>query len=293
MCCADFNFWFREEKTGAKQPANEWPLGADNPLDATRSVMDKKKVGPSACNRIKLWWKRRQSRPGGRKQSSTYCDTDRWQALPVRMRRSKTGNRFFFLKSNIELNEWKTEFQQKLPVRMRRSKFADNFFFFKSNIELNEWKTEFQLKLPVRMRRNFFFFFGKIGMLNGMNENRLPDEFRVEFGGEQRFGQLPQVKFQNIGDHVRVNVSQINQIGAVLECLAQLLHFGLDAGHSVQTLNTTIHSFTYDTKFKRIFWEMRRVFQKTNRKGPKSKHGSGRFRFCRLRRVAWHPHSRL
>ena len=98
----------------------------------------------------------------------------------------------------------------------------------------------------------FFFFFGGggIGMLNGMNENRLPDEFRVKFGGEQRFGQLPQVKFQNIGDHVRVNVSQINQIGAVLECLAQFLHFGLDAGHSVQTLNTTIHSFTYDTKFK-------------------------------------------
>ena len=93
-------------------------------------------------------------------------------------------------------------------------------------------------------------FFYKIETLNGMNENRIPDELRIEFGGEQRFGQLPQVKFQNIGDHVRVDVGQINQIGAVLECLAQFLHFGLDAGHSVQTLNDTIHSIKFDIQFR-------------------------------------------
>ena len=62
------------------------------------------------------------------------------------------------------------------------------------------------------------------------------DEIRVKSRRQQRFRQLAQVKFQHVGHHVRVNIRQIDQIGAILKRLAQFFHFGLDARHSIQSL---------------------------------------------------------
>ena len=64
----------------------------------------------------------------------------------------------------------------------------------------------------------------------------LPDEFGIEARGDERLGQLAQVELEHVGDDVRMDVGQVDQVGAVLEGLAQFLHFGLDARHAVQTL---------------------------------------------------------
>ena len=65
----------------------------------------------------------------------------------------------------------------------------------------------------------------------------LPDKVGVEAEGAERLRQLPHVELHNVGDHIGVDVGEVDQVGAVLEGLAELLHLGLDAGHPVKPLD--------------------------------------------------------
>lgn len=57
------------------------------------------------------------------------------------------------------------------------------------------------------------------------NSQNLLNEVRVELVSEKRHWQLPQVEFQNAGDHVAVDPGQVNFVQAAFEVFDQLLHF--------------------------------------------------------------------